>query len=36
MIDLIFHAGFRQIIIQGLKAPSSPHEGIFSLIAATR
>ncbi len=36
MIDLIFRAGFRQIIIQGLKVPSSPHEGVFSLIAATR
>lgn len=36
MIDLIFGAGFRQIIIQGLKVPSSPDEGVFSLIAATR
>jgi hypothetical protein len=36
MIDLIFGAGFRQIVIQGLKVPSSPHDGVFSLIAATR
>ncbi len=36
MIDLVFRAGFRQIIIQGLKTPSSPHEGVFSLVAATR
>lgn len=36
MIDLIFGAGFRQVIIQGLKVPSSPREGVFSLIAATR
>jgi ubiquinone/menaquinone biosynthesis C-methylase UbiE len=36
MIRLVFEAGFRQIIIQGLKAPDSPHEGVFSLIAATK
>jgi len=36
LIDLIFKAGFRQIIIQGLKVPRSPHEGVFSLIAATK
>ena len=36
LIDLIFKAGFRQIIIQGLKVPKSPHDGVFSLIAATK
>jgi ubiquinone/menaquinone biosynthesis C-methylase UbiE len=36
MIRLVFGAGFRQIIIQGLKAPDSPHQGVFSLIAATK
>jgi ubiquinone/menaquinone biosynthesis C-methylase UbiE len=32
----LFSAGFRQVIIQGLKAPASRHEGVFSLIAATK
>jgi SAM-dependent methyltransferase len=36
MIDFIFSAGFRQIVIQGLKVPASPDDGVFSLIAATR
>jgi len=36
LIDLVFGAGFRQVIIQGLKVRSSPHEGVFSLIAATK
>ncbi len=36
IIRLIFAAGFRQIIVQGLKIPSSPHEGVFCLIAATK
>ena len=36
MIDLLFSAGFRQVILQGLKVASSPHEGVFSLIAATK
>jgi ubiquinone/menaquinone biosynthesis C-methylase UbiE len=36
IIQLLFNAGFRQIIIQGLNAPTSPHSGVFSLIAATK
>jgi len=36
LIELLFGAGFRQVIVQGLKRASSPHEGIFSLIAATK
>ncbi len=36
IIRLLFAAGFRQVIIQGLKEPSSPHRGSFSLIAATK
>jgi len=36
MIALMFEAGFRQIVIQELKQPTSPHEGVFSLVAATK
>lgn len=36
MIRLIFEAGFRQVIIQGLTSPASPHRGVLSLIAATK
>ncbi len=36
MIRLLFAAGFRQVIIQGLKTPDSPHDGVFCLIAATK
>jgi ubiquinone/menaquinone biosynthesis C-methylase UbiE len=36
IIQLIFKAGFRQIIIQGLNTPLTPHSGVFSLIAATK
>ena len=36
IIELFFRAGFRQVIIQGLKVPESPHSGVFSLIAATK
>ena len=36
MIELLFRAGFRQVIVQGLHAPVSPHSGVFSLIAATK
>ncbi len=36
MIQLIYEAGFRQIIMQGLSAPRSSHAGVFSLIAATK
>ncbi|MBZ5495055.1 MAG: class I SAM-dependent methyltransferase [Acidobacteriia bacterium] len=36
MIRMLFETGFRQIVIQGLKSPSSPRQGIFSLVAATK
>jgi hypothetical protein len=36
MIRMLFDAGYRQVIIQGLKEPSSPDDGVFSLIAATK
>ena len=36
MIRMIFAAGFRQIVIQGLRIPSSQHQGVFSLVAATK
>jgi len=36
MIQLLFEAGFRQIVIQGLKQPDSVASGVFSLIAATK
>lgn len=36
MIGLLFSAGFRQVIIQELSSPKSPHDGVFSLIAATK
>jgi ubiquinone/menaquinone biosynthesis C-methylase UbiE len=36
IIELLFRAGFRQIIIQGLNIPASPQSGVFSLIAATK
>jgi ubiquinone/menaquinone biosynthesis C-methylase UbiE len=36
IIRLFFAAGFRQIIIQGLKTQTSPHAGVFSLITATK
>jgi ubiquinone/menaquinone biosynthesis C-methylase UbiE len=36
MIELFFDAGFRQVIIQGLKETSAPDEGVFCLIAATK
>jgi len=36
MIEMLFDAGFRQVVIQGLKSPRSPHDGVFSLIAATK
>ncbi len=36
IIELLFRAGFRQIIIQGLNIPTSPYSGVFSLIAATK
>jgi ubiquinone/menaquinone biosynthesis C-methylase UbiE len=36
IIELFFRAGFRQVIIQGLSIPATPHSGVFSLIAATK
>lgn len=36
IIRLLFEAGFRQVVIQGLSVPKSPHSGVFSLIAATK
>jgi ubiquinone/menaquinone biosynthesis C-methylase UbiE len=36
VIELLFRAGFRQVIIQGLNIPVSPHSRVFSLIAATK
>jgi SAM-dependent methyltransferase len=36
MIRMLFTAGFRQVVIQGLRVPSSAHQGVFSLIAATK
>ncbi len=36
VIQLLRNTGFRQVIIQGLKPPRSPNQGIFNLIAATK
>ena len=36
IIRMLFDTGFRQVVIQGLKIPSSPHKGVFSLVAATK
>jgi ubiquinone/menaquinone biosynthesis C-methylase UbiE len=36
MIQMLFESGFCQVIIQELKGRSSPHQGVFSLIAATK
>jgi len=36
VIDMLFRAGFRQVVIQGLRSPEFESEGIFSLIAATK
>jgi len=36
MIRMLFETGFRQVVVQGLKVPSSAHHGVFSLIAATK
>lgn len=36
IIQLLFGAGFRQVVVQGLKSPTSRHEGVFSLVAATK
>jgi len=36
IIQLLFNAGFRQVIIQGLNAATSSNSRVFSLIAATK
>lgn len=36
MIALLFQAGFRQVVMQGLRSCSAPHQGVFHLIAATK
>jgi hypothetical protein len=36
IVQLLFRAGFRQVVIQGLSIPATPHSGVFSLIAATK
>jgi ubiquinone/menaquinone biosynthesis C-methylase UbiE len=36
LIQFLYRAGFRQIIIYGLNAPASKNSGVFSLITATK
>lgn len=36
LIRLLFETGFRQVVIQGLRSPSSRYDGVFSLVAATK
>lgn len=36
MISLLFAAGFRQVIVQGLRKQNSSHHGVFSIVAATK
>ena len=36
LIRMFFGAGFRQVVIQGLRVPAGPDEGVFSLVAATK
>lgn len=36
IIELLFKAGFRQIIIEGLNLPAKPYSGVFSLVVATK
>ena len=36
IIRLLFEAGFRQVVMQGLNPAKSAHDGVFSLIAATK
>ena len=36
IISLLFQAGFRQVIIQGLNVPANAHSGVFSLITAIK
>jgi ubiquinone/menaquinone biosynthesis C-methylase UbiE len=36
LIEILFKAGFRQVVVWGLNIPASRHAGVFSLIAATK
>jgi ubiquinone/menaquinone biosynthesis C-methylase UbiE len=36
LIQMLFETGFRQVVIQGLRSPSSRNQGVFSLVAATK
>ncbi|MDR0843176.1 MAG: methyltransferase domain-containing protein [Acidobacteriota bacterium] len=36
VIEWLFDAGFRQVVIQEMNAPSPRHLGVFSLVAATK
>lgn len=36
LIRLLFDAGFRQVIIEGMRVPKSHSEGVFSLVVATK
>jgi ubiquinone/menaquinone biosynthesis C-methylase UbiE len=36
LVGLIFAAGFRQVVIQELRAPATSHSGVLSLVAATK
>lgn len=36
LIRLLFDTGFRQVVVQGLRSPSSRCHGVFSLVAATK
>jgi ubiquinone/menaquinone biosynthesis C-methylase UbiE len=36
LIRLLFGAGFRQVVVQALKVPDRPGDGVFSLVAATK
>lgn len=36
IIGLLFAAGFRQVVIQELRAPATSHSGVLSLVAATK
>ncbi len=36
ILALLFKAGFRQVIVQGLNVPATAYSGVFCLIAATK
>jgi ubiquinone/menaquinone biosynthesis C-methylase UbiE len=36
LIQLLFAAGFRQVVLQGLKVRTSDEDGVFSLVTATK